>query len=305
MTTPSVLDSLEHALWIREHEAHPIASTKVTAASNGLFEAIGATISSGRTYDAFHENAALPVAVLGQLAAERLDITDVSTQPAVLVDDRPYTVVGIMSATERLPELLGDVLIPAETIRARYGEPQSGGSNASTMLISTRAGAAQQVAKEVPWALSPQDTSQVAVVPPPDPRSLRESVDRDLSTLLLTLAGVCLFIGAVGIANTTLVAVMERVPEIGLRRSLGARPVHIFSQIITESALLGSLGGLIGATVGVFVVLLVSVIQHWAPVMELWLPALAPLLGLVVGALAGLQPSWQASRIQPMEALRR
>jgi ABC-type antimicrobial peptide transport system permease subunit len=50
-------------------------------------------------------------------------------------------------------------------------------------------------------------------VPPPDPRSLRDQVSTDLSGLFLLLAAVCLIIGAVGIANTTLVAVMERTGE--------------------------------------------------------------------------------------------
>ena len=285
--------------------ARPVTSTRVTAVSSGLFDAVGAEISNGRVFDSFHEKAKLPVVVLGQLAADRLGITDVSTQPAILLDNRPFTVLGIIAETDRRPELLGEVLIPTETALTRYPEPEGGGNNAATMLITTRPGAAQQVAREAPWVIAPQDTSQVSVVPPPDPRSLRESVNRDLSTLLLILAGVCLFIGAVGIANTTLVAVMERVPEIGLRRSLGARPIHIFGQIITESAMLGTLGGLIGATVGIFVVLIVSLTQHWAPVMDPWLAILAPLLGLIVGAMAGLQPSWQASRIQPTEALRR
>lgn len=278
-----------------------LADVGVTAVSPGLFEAIGAEVS-GTAFNGFHDDAALPVAVVGGIAADRLGLVDITLRPNILINDRPYEVIGIMTATDRLPDLLSSVLIPVGASVARFGQTTS---KASSMLITTRAGAAQQVAGEAPWAISPQEVSYVQVIPPPDPRSLRESVDSDLSTLLLALAGICLFIGAVGIANTTLVAVMERVPEIGLRRSLGARSRHIFAQIITESSLLGVLGGLIGATLGVLAILAVSAAQHWTPVLDPGLVLAAPVVGLVVGALAGVQPSWQASRIQPTEALRR
>lgn len=68
-------------------------------------------------------------------------------------------------------------------------------------------------------------------------------MDGSLQSLFLLLAAVCLVIGAVGIANTTLVAVLERTGEIGLRRSLGARPVHIAGQFLSESRVLGTMGG--------------------------------------------------------------
>lgn len=158
---------------------------------------------------------------------------------------------------------------------------------------------------EAPWAISPHDLTQITVAAPPDPRTLRESVDADLAGLLLTLAAICLFIGAVGIANTTLVAVMEHVPEIGLRRSLGASRAHIFTQIVTESSLLGALGGLIGTTLGIVAILVVSITQGWTPVLDPALALIAPIIGLLVGTVAGIQPSRQASRIQPTEALRR
>lgn len=65
----------------------------------------------------------------------------------------------------------------------------------------------------------------------------------DLSALFLLLAGICPVIGAVGIANTTLVAVLERTGEIGLRRALGARGRHVSAQFLTESAALGRSAG--------------------------------------------------------------
>ncbi|SHJ94104.1 putative ABC transport system permease protein [Tessaracoccus bendigoensis DSM 12906] len=283
----------------------PVSRVELLASSPGLFNAIGAELASGTFYNDYHDSQQLPVALIGSIAAQRLDLPDMALRPSILINNRPYVVIGLIDQVEKLPELLNAVLIPPGTASARFEPPKTDGANAARMLISTRPGAAQQVALEAPWAISPQDLTQMAVAAPPDPRTLRESVDADLAGLLLTLAAICLFIGAVGIANTTLVAVMERVPEIGLRRSLGASRAHIFAQIVTESSLLGALGGLIGTTLGILAILAVSITQGWTPVLDPALALAAPVIGLLVGTIAGIQPSRQASRIQPTEALRR
>lgn len=277
----------------------------VVAASPGIWAAAGAEFSQGRSFDAFHDEHAQSVAVLGSAVAQRIGLPSLEQQPAILIEGRPYTVIGVLTEAPKLPEFKAQVILPAGTALSRFGEPTSSGANAAKLLVSTKAGAAVQVAAELPWALTPQDLTQVEVIPPPDPRTLRESVDRDLSTLMVVLAGICLFIGAVGIANTTLVAVMERTGEIGLRRSLGARARHIFWQVITESTLLGTLGGLVGTTLGIVTILVVALVQGWTPVIDPRLAAAAPTIGLLVGAAAGLYPSLRASRIQPTEALRR
>lgn len=111
-------------------------------------------------------------------------------------------------------------------------------------------------------------------------------------------------IGAVGIANTTLVAILERTPEIGLRRSLGARPRHITVQFLAESALLGTLGGLIGATLGVLAIIAISVAQRWSTLINPAYVIPGPIAGAVIGLAAGLYPSIRASRIEPAQAMR-
>jgi putative ABC transport system permease protein len=119
------------------------------------------------------------------------------------------------------------------------------------------------------------------------------------------LAAICLVVGAVGIANTTLVAVLERTGEIGLRRALGARPRHITAQFLTESTALGALGGLIGTSVGVAVVVATALARHWTAVLEPYAVLPAPLIGALVGFAAGLYPALRAARIEPLDALRR
>src|SRR6185295_5571265 len=121
----------------------------------------------------------------------------------------------------------------------------------ASMLIETRLGAAQVVAERAAATLRPERPELFKVAAPADPRQLRSGVTGDLNSLFLLLAAISLVIGAVGIANTTLVAVLERVNEIGLRRALGARPRHIALQFLAESAALGLLGGLIGTSGGV------------------------------------------------------
>jgi putative ABC transport system permease protein len=278
------------------------ARPQLIAASPGLLKAAGPHLAQGRTFDTFHDRTCQRVAVIGAATATRLGITTLSNQPALFIGDVPFTVIGILDDVERRPELLMSVLVPRTTAEQVFGSPND---ERATMLIATELGAATQIANEAALALRPDHPEYFKAVAPADPRTLRNSVGSDLSQLFLLLAAVCLVIGAVGIANTTLVAVMERTGEIGLRRSLGARGSHITLQFLAESSALGLLGGIIGTSLGTLTVVLVAVIQQWTPVTDPLTLVQAPILGLVTGLIAGLYPAWRASRIPPAEALRR
>jgi putative ABC transport system permease protein len=276
----------------------------VYAASAGVFGAAQPTLSTGRLFDTFHDSRGEPVAVLGPAAARRLNIQQLSGQPAVFIDGRAFTVVGIISDTRRLPELLQGIVLPRTTAERLYPPPEPS-VNPARMVIETRLGAAQLIARQAPVALRPDGVGLLQALPPPDPRSLRDDVDTELSGLFLALAGICLVIGAVSITNTTLVAVMERVGEIGLRRALGARPRHVAGQFLTESTALGAIGGLLGTALGIGVVLAVALSRQWTVVLDPLTVLPAPLIGALTGMLAGSYPAWRAARIEPSEALRR
>ena len=269
----------------------------VVAVTPGLFAAAGAHVAVGRTFDGYAQDRRAAVAV-------RLGIASLDAHPAVFLGGSALTVIGIVDDATRAPELALSVLVPASTATALWGAPAVG-QDGATMLVATAPGAATQVAGEVALAVRPDDPAELAAVPPPDPHELREAIDTDLQSLFLVLAGVCLVIGAVGIANTTLVAVMERVPEIGLRRAVGARGIHVAGQFLTESGALGLLGGILGTCAGLVVVAAVALSRQWTPVLPTAVMLAAPGIGLATGLLAGVYPALRAAAIEPAEALRR
>jgi putative ABC transport system permease protein len=277
-------------------------SLTVTAATPGALEASGATLRAGVLFNQFHQDHAQNVAVVAADTAVQLGLTSLADQPAIFIGGRPFTVIGILSGDQRLPQLNLGVIVPEKTALRVWGLPDH--NSPAQMIIHTRLGAAPVVASQVPVALRPADPLALTASAPPNGSELRQEVASSLSTLLLALAGIALIIGMVGIANTTLVAVLERRSEIGLRRAIGARPVHIAAQFLTESTALGLFGGLIGASLGVVTILVVTVLHDWTAVLAPGLVLAAPAAGALIGLLAGLYPALRASAVEPAEALR-
>ncbi|MGN9810654.1 ABC transporter permease [Micromonospora sp. BQ11] len=273
----------------------------VIAASPGALNALHPVVSIGRTYDEFHERRGEHVAVLGAGAARRLGINRLDAQPAIFVGDKPLTVVGVIDDVERRPEVLLSVIVPRYTAETLWGPPE----NPPAMLIDTELGAAQTIGRQVALSLRPDAPELFKVTVPPHPQALREAVENDLAGLFLILAAVCLFVGTAGIANTTLVAVVERMPEIGLRRAIGARRRHIAAQFLVESTVCGLLGGLVGSSCGVVLVLALATVQDWTAVVPTWTTIAAPLIGALTGLVAGLYPALRAARLSPIETIRR
>ncbi|HEX6352227.1 ABC transporter permease [Actinophytocola sp.] len=274
---------------------------RVIGMDSGAFGVIEPHVVLGRTFDAFHDRTAAPVALLPANIADGLGITRVGV--AVFVGDRAYTVIGIFDDVARHPEALLSVLIPFDT-----ANPSTGGAVAGVerdLVIRTAPGAAQLIGSQAALALAPENPAALLAVAPPDPATLRREVEGDVAQLSLILSLVALAIGTVSIANAATAGIAARIPEIGLRRAVGARPRHIFSQLLAETTVLGALGGLIGAVGGVLITIVVSLTRGWQPIIDVPTALLASSAGALAGLLAGLLPAWRATRIQPVSALQR
>ena len=130
-----------------------------------------------------------------------------------------------------------------------------------------------------------------------------------LKYFLIAIASISLLVGGIGIMNSMLIAVSQRVREIGLRKAVGARPKHIITQFLIESSFLTLLGGTLGIIAGVLLSLVAATIipklgYEW----EFLIPLSSVILGfgvsLIIGLVFGLYPAWKAARVSPMEALR-
>lgn len=271
----------------------------VKAASPGLFAAVRADLASGRLLDDGHSARADRVAILGPTAAERLGIVSVERLPAVQIGDDIFLVIGILHGVERQPDLLGAIIIPEGTARDLYRLV-----GPEVVVIEGAIGATTLIAQQAPIALRPDTNRALRVAFPPEPTRVRDGVQSDLDVLFVMLGGVSLLVGAIGIANVTLVSVIERTGEIGLRRAIGASRRHIASQFLLESSALGLIGGIIGACVGTLVVIAVAAQQQWTPVLDPSLPLVAPAIGTLTGLVSGTYPALRASRLEPVEALR-
>jgi ABC-type antimicrobial peptide transport system permease subunit len=271
----------------------------VRASSPGLWRAVRAHLVAGRFPDRGHSARGDRVAVLGVNAARRLGIRNLDQQPAIFIGDRLYQVIGLLGSVGRQTSLLGSLTIPNGTARKEFDL-----ASPTSVQIETKIGAVELIVRQAPEALNPSDPSLLRVAAPPDPEKLRGNVQNDLNALFLLLGGVSLLVGALGIANVTLVSVLERVGEIGLRRALGAGRRHIAAQFLIESTVMGLLGGIVGASLGTLVVVGVAASRTWTPVLEPWVPFAAPLIGGLIGLLSGTYPSLRAAAMEPVEALR-
>jgi putative ABC transport system permease protein len=244
----------------------------------------------------------MPAVVLGSTAARRLAIGDAAVERGarVYLDGHWFAVVGVLDPVVLAPELDEAALVGAGVADALWGEdlpPTRIYARATPDRVSD---ARALLARTV----NPSDASSVSVSRPSDALEAQAAADESLTTLTLGLGTVALLVGAIGIANTMVISVLERRREIGVRRALGATRAQIGTQFLTESVLLALVGGAIGALLGVLGTVLYASSQDWGVVVP-WTPiGLGLLAACLIGTLVGLYPAARAAAVPPTEALR-
>jgi putative ABC transport system permease protein len=123
--------------------------------------------------------------------------------------------------------------------------------------------------------------------------------------ILIGVVALSLVVGGIVIMNIMLMVVSERTREIGLRKALGARRRDILWQILTESITLSTFGGMIGTALGFLVAFIISKLSPLPAIVEPWAVLMGISMTAIVGLFFGMYPAMQASKLDPIEALRR
>ncbi len=262
-----------------------------------LLDVLGGTILAGRFLDA--GSSALPVTVLGRVAAERLGVGSLEREQLVVIGGRLFTVVGILDDLTLHPDLERSALIGFDVADAMLG-----GATLSTLYLRIDPASVDDVVEVIPTSVNPQNPDRVEITRPSDALAAREAADAALTQLLIGLGSVALIVGGVAIANIMVMSVMERRMEIGVRRSLGATRGHIRRQFLFEAIMLAACGGIVGVVLGAAVTWGLTVARGLT--LDVPLEALGGALAvaLAIGAIAGLYPAARAAAIPPSQAVR-
>ena len=156
-----------------------------------------------------------------------------------------------------------------------------------------------------------EKTIDFIVLTPEELLASFSSVLSIITGFLLGIAAISLLVGGIGIANTMYTSVLERTKEIGVMKSIGARNKDILLIFLIESAFLGLVGGIVGALMGLALAFIAATGASSALGIDFKVVLSIPLLlsaisfSLLIGVLSGILPAFQASKLNPVEALRR
>lgn len=226
----------------------------------------------------------------------------------VLIDGRPFTVVGVAKPIGSVMGQSQDnfAYIPIQTYLAIYGARQG-----IDIFIQARGAdwmeRTQDEARALMRArrhLHPDEKDSFGILDSASLMDLWKQLTGVIAAAMVGIVSVFLVIGGVVIMNVMLASVTDRTREIGIRKAVGARKQDILLQFLTESAFMAAIGGMIGVLIAYGIAGLVlattSVPMH-VPIMAV---IVAELISAAVGMFFGVYPAQKAARLEPIEALR-
>jgi putative ABC transport system permease protein len=254
-------------------------------------------------------------AVLGYEIADKLYGFNEPIGKTIKINDVSYRVIGVIEkeGTKNFQNLDRQVYIPYTAALDTFNKQNLTAIQVKTSLTineaKLRLTEVLRDSHNIDNPLNDEAKDDFSVTTQEDAVESASQITQILQILLISIAAISLLVGGIGIMNIMYVSVTERIREIGLRKSIGAREQDILNQFLIEAVVQTTLGGIIGSILGIAISwVLIQVINSFQPgwTFAVSWPSVALSLGVsgAIGLIFGYFPARKAARLHPMEALR-
>ncbi|MBA4389065.1 MAG: macrolide export ATP-binding/permease MacB [Verrucomicrobia bacterium] len=311
---PSASISVGHLVKQKVFFGSARVDASVLGVAPDYFELFRTEVAEGVVMGAVHDSTGARVAILNESSANAISTLGGIVGKTVRIGQHNFEIIG----TVRLPNQRsgGTIFIPLTTARRLYGTVTIKRESGSMEFTKVELG--QIVIRLPDENLVPSSAEIIrrtlelnhpdpdyAMTVPLDLLASKQRTQRILNLVLTVIAGISLLVGGIGIMNIMLAIVAERVPEIGVRRAIGASRRDILWQFLVETIVLSTTGGIIGCIVGFAAVPLASIWTGWPGVMTPGAVMVSLAVSWLVGVVFGITPAIRAARLDPVECLRR
>ena len=267
------------------------------------------TLARGRAVNSIDLDQSLRVCLISEELVETFFYGDDPIGQELYLDGMRFTVVGVLAedADSSVSSMFSGsdaVIVPYTTALKMNGETLV---NSLTLYLGD-ANAAEVVEAELETCLDAifdYEDDTYSITTKESIADTMESMLSMMSALLGGIASIALLVGGIGIMNMMLTSVTERTVEIGLKKAIGARPGQIQAQFLIESFLLSMVGGLAGVVLGIALSAILCQVLGTGFSLSYGAIALGVGFSAAVGVLFGWSPARKASRLNPIDALRR
>ena len=254
-------------------------------------------VAAGRFLNKQEEESAATSAVLGQTVVQNLFGPGQNpVDQTIRINNMPFRVVGVLTPKGQSTQGQDQddaVFIPFSTAERKVLGTRILGTVGSIMVSAVSPEAIPEAQRQITNLLRERhrirrgQNDDFTIRNLADIAATAESTSQVMNILLASVASVSLLVGGIGIMNIMLVSVTERTREIGIRMAVGAKSRHILTQFLLEAVVLSSIGGVVGAVLGVVGAKLVSALANWPTIVPPDAIALAITFSAAVGIFFG------------------